>query len=302
MFQISVAETRIPFIEYFLRDRFRVVGLHDCTRELLLGFERMCTSWRRLPKKQCIIACHQLVRDAHQLTEHFRGGFVDRDKITEALAHFLGAIQTLKNRKEKNDLLRQVLVLLEIAPYQNVEKLIGSPQFDISFHHDRVPALHDRILNFVRMDGLVVVDSVPEIFALQHLLQRYAAVEANNVFERHRSKPVAVANRFRPCRVKNLECLLTVGGGVCQDFLVCQLRSRGRAPARIADHSREVTDNENRLVAQILEMPQFSQNDRVAQMNVRGGGIDSQLYAQRPPEREFFAQLFFADDLRGALL
>jgi hypothetical protein len=37
-------------------------------------------------------------------------------------------------------------------------------------------------------------------------------------------------------------------------------------------------------------------------MNVRGGGIDSQLYAQRAPEREFFAQLFFADDLRGALL
>src|SRR5438552_8869147 len=113
MFQVALAETCIPFSECFLGDRCRVVGLHDCKRDLLLGFQWMVTSWWRLPKKQCIIACHQLVRNAHQLTEHFRGWLVDRDKIAETPAHFLRAIQTLKNRKKKNDLLRQALVLLE---------------------------------------------------------------------------------------------------------------------------------------------------------------------------------------------
>src|SRR5205814_4261444 len=85
-------------------------------------------------KKQCIIAYHQLVRNANQLTEHFRGGFVDRDKITEALAHFLGAIQALKNRKEKNDLLRQALVLLEIAPWKG-NGVVPKHSISASFCH-----------------------------------------------------------------------------------------------------------------------------------------------------------------------
>ena len=54
-------------------------------------------------------------------------------------------------------------------------------------------------------------------------------------------------------------------------------------------------------MTQILKLSQFSKNDGVTEMNVRGGRIDSELYAQRPAEGEFVTQLIFADDLRRAL-
>jgi len=67
-------------------------------------------------------------------------------------------------------LLWQTFLFLEVAPYQNVKKLICPAELDISFHHHRIPTLHDWILNFVRADGLLVVNPSSEIFALQHLL------------------------------------------------------------------------------------------------------------------------------------
>ena len=102
---------------------------------------------------------------------------------------------------------------------------------------------------------LLIIDPSPEILALQHLLQRHTAIQANDVFERHRSKPVTIADGFGARRIQNLECLLTVTCGIRHDFLMGQLRPRGRTAARVANHAREVTDDENRLVTQILKLP-----------------------------------------------
>ena len=80
--------------------------------------------------------------------------------------------------------------------------------------------MHDWILDFVRVDGVLIVDACLEIFALQHLLQRHTAVEANDIFERHRPKPVAVADCLRTCGIENLERLFPVGFGICHYLLV----------------------------------------------------------------------------------
>src|SRR6266536_3705716 len=154
MFQLALAETRVPLIERFFGDSGRVIGLHDFERELLFGRERMRPGCWRTTEQQRIIASHQLIGDTHQLPEHVCRGLVDRDKVAETFAHFFGAIQALKNWEEKNDLLRNAFLLLEVAPYQDVKKLVRSSELDIGFHHYRVPALHDRILNFVRADGM----------------------------------------------------------------------------------------------------------------------------------------------------
>src|SRR6266536_1701004 len=211
MFQIALTEAPVPFVERSLRNLARMIGLHDFEGELLFGFERMRVARQRTTKQQWIIARHQLIGNAHQFPEHGGSGLVDRNKIAETLAHFFRAIQALQNWKEKNDLLRQTFLFLEVAPYQNIKKLVRSAELDIGFHHHRVPALHDRILNFVGTDGLLVLNPVPEILTLQHLLQRNPTVQANDVFERHRSKPVAIANNLRGRRIKNLERLLTIG-------------------------------------------------------------------------------------------
>src|SRR6266576_6118776 len=135
MSQLALAETRVPFIERFFGGGDRVIGLHDFERELLFSLERMRPGCRGTAEQQWIIARHQLIGDAHQLPEHVCRGLVDRDKVAETFAHFFGAIQTFKNRKEKNDLLRKAFLLLEVAAYQNIKKLVRSTELDIGLHH-----------------------------------------------------------------------------------------------------------------------------------------------------------------------
>ena len=122
---------------------------------------------------------------------------------------------------------------------------------------------------------LLVVDPCLEIFALQHLLQRHSAVEANYIFKRHASKPIAVANDFCSHRIENLKSLFVVSRRIRLYFIMRQLRSRNRPPARITNQSREIADDENCLVAEVLKFSQFSQNDGVPEVNIRGGWIDA---------------------------
>jgi hypothetical protein len=54
-------------------------------------------------------------------------------------------------------------------------------------------------------------------------------------------------------------------------------------------------------MTEILKLSKLSENDRVAEVNVGTGWIDTELDAQRPAKRELFAQLRLTDDLRCAL-
>src|SRR5439155_26442080 len=128
MFQIALTEAGVPFIECLFGGSRRMIDLHDFESELLFSIERMHTCRRSVPKKQLMITHHQFIRDAHQLAEHIWSRFVNRDEIAQALAHFPAAIQTLEDREEKDDLLRQTFAFLKIAPDQNVEKLVRSSE------------------------------------------------------------------------------------------------------------------------------------------------------------------------------
>ena len=167
MFQVAFAEARIPFIERFSSASRRVIRLHDFQGELLLRLERMQAGRRCAPEEQFIITRHQLIGDTHQFAEHVRGGLVDGDKIAKALAHLLRAVEPFENRQEKNYLLRHGLFSLKIASDQNIKKLVCPSEFHVGLHHHRIPSLHNWILNFVRADGLLLIDSRLEVFALQ---------------------------------------------------------------------------------------------------------------------------------------
>jgi len=53
--------------------------------------------------------------------------------------------------------------------------------------------------------------------------------------------------------------------------------ARLRTPGGIADHAREVADDDDHLMAEVLEVAQLSQHHRVAQMKIGRGGIEPQL-------------------------
>src|SRR5262249_47033849 len=77
-----------------------------------------------------------------------------------------------------------------------------------------------------------------------------------------------------------------------------------RAARRIANQAREITDQENRNVTEILKVLHLSDQDRVAHMNVGCGGIeagfDPQGLACFLRALQFLRQFFFTNELDGA--
>ncbi len=100
--------------------------------------------------------------------------------------------------------------------------------------------------------------------------------------ERHFLEPIAVENGPRPLRIEHLEGLCAVAFGVGQHLFVGELRAGGGATARVADHGGEIADDEDRFVAEVLELTQLSQHERVAEVEVGAGRIDSELDSERP--------------------
>ncbi len=76
-----------------------------------------------------------------------------------------------------------------------------------------------------------------------------------------------------------------------------QMRPRCGSPARVANHSSKISDDQNGLMSEVLKLPQLPQHNRVAEMNVGGGRVDPELDTQRTTERQLLAQLIFANDL-----
>jgi len=53
-------------------------------------------------------------------------------------------------------------------------------------------------------------------------------------------------------------------------------------------------------MAKLLELAKLFDYDSVAEMNVRGGGIDPELDAKRASQLEFFKEFFLGKDFGGA--
>ena len=279
-----------------------MVRLHNFKRELLFRFRGMRLFRQFASEQHHVIPRHEFIGNAHQFSEHLARRFGHADKIAEALAHFLQAVQPLKDRQQKDNLLWHAFFALKIASDQDVEKLVGSAQLDISFYHHRVPALHDRILNLVGMDRLLMVDAGAEIFALEHLLQRDATVQSNHIFVIHFAEPLAVEDGFSARRIEYFKRLLAIGLGIGYHMFAREVRARCRPTARIADHPSKIADDQHRLMTEILKLPKLSQNNRMPEMNIGARRIDPEFYAERTSERELFTQFIFADDLRRAAL
>ncbi len=136
--------------------------------------------------------------------------------------------------------------------------------------------------NSCRLTGAPPWKRVLEILALQHLLERHAAVEPDDLLVVHHLEPFAVEHDLRPGGVEHLERLPPVGFGVGHDGFVRQLRPGDRAAAGVADHRGEIADDEDALMAEVLELPQLLENDRVAEMDVGRGRVNAEFDAQRP--------------------
>ncbi|GAB4180296.1 MAG: hypothetical protein Fur0032_21200 [Terrimicrobiaceae bacterium] len=99
---------------------------------------------------------------------------------------------------------------------------------------------------------------------------------------------------------EDFEGLFLVTFGIGHDLVMGELGAGGGASAGVADHGGEVANDEDGIVSGILELTEFVENDTVAEVNIWGGGIDTQLDAEGAAFGQFGGKFFTTDDALGA--
>ena len=104
--------------------------------------------------------------------------------------------------------------------------------------------------------------------------------------------------------IEDLERLLFVRLGVRFDFLARQGRPCSAAAGRVADQRGRCADYEDHGMSAFLKVPELSNDNRVAEMDIRRGGVKTGLDPQRPSffpgGDESLLQFVFGDDLDEA--
>src|SRR6202011_3432687 len=72
---------------------------------------------------------------------------------------------------------------------------------------------------------------------------------------------------------------------------------RLRAPAWIADHRGEISDDQNDRVAIVLEHPEHIKDDEMADVKVGRGRVEAELHAQQISAHQALAQVVLDVDL-----
>ena len=266
--------------------------------DLMWSYYELCTG--------LVVAPHQVVGNRHDLAEHVLRRVLDGDVVAQRLAHLLDAVGADEQRDGENHLRFQAVVAHDVAADQQVKQLVGAAHLDVGLELHRVVGLRQRIQELVDADRLVGFEAFLELIALQHARHRVLAGELDEAGGAQLLEPGGVELEPRLALVENLERLLPVGFGILEDLFTGGLRPRFGPPGRIADHSREVADDENDLVPKILELLHLPHHHRVPEVDVGRRRIETDLDDERldafTRALELLAELFLVDQIDGPSL
>jgi len=133
----------------------------------------------------------------------------------------------------------------------------------------------------VQADGAAVGEALVEVVALHHAGHGVLGRQLDHAARAQLVAPLAVVAHLGAGGVQHLGGLGVVGLGVDLDLLGRQRRARAVAARRIADQGGEVADQEDHLVAQVLQLAHLVEHHGVAQMDVGRRRVQAQLDAQR---------------------
>ena len=191
---------------------------------------------------------------------------------------------------------------LQLPADQQVELLVGAAELDVGLQRDRVVALHQRIQELVHGDRLVRGEALREIVPLQHPRDRVRRGQADHPGGAQRLAPLGVVADLGPRGIEHLRRLRVIRLGIGADLLARERRPRRVAPRGVADHRREVADQEDHVVAEVLHPAHLVEHDGVADVDVGRGRIESQLDPQRLAARELGGELGLDQELVGPVL
>ncbi len=143
----------------------------------------------------------------------------------------------------------------------------------------------------MQTDRHLLPEAFLKIVTLQHPGKRVLAGQVDQILGRFLPHPFAVPADEGPLGIQHLEDLLLVGLGVFFNLQAGQRPPRFGHPAGIPDHAGEITDQENDLMAQILEGFQFLKKHGMAQVKVSRRRVKTGLDTQRGPPFGRFSEL-----------
>ena len=172
-----------------------------------------------------------------------------------------------------------------MTAHEQVEFLVCTAQFQIRLQSHRVVALHERVQKLVHADGRVGMEAVMKIVALHHARHGVLGCQLNHAHRTQWNAPLAVVANFGFGGVEHQRGLLVIRLGVHLDLLRCERRTRAVAARRIANQTGEVTNQENHLMPQVLQLAHFVEHHGVADVNVGRCRVQAQFDAQRLARR-----------------
>ena len=158
----------------------------------------------------------------------------------------------------------------------------------------------------MQADGLLGLEALVKLVALQHLRNGEVRREADGALVAQLAQPLGVVADLGRLLVEDFEDLLLVGLGVGVNLLARQRLAGHVAPGGVADQRGKVADQEDDRVAELLKVAQLAHQHGVAQVQVGRRGIEAGFHAQRAAGFaalfKALAQVGDADDLRRAFL
>ena len=155
-------------------------------------------------------------------------------------------------------------------------------------------------------DILLRFESGEKLLAVEHLRERHFCRQADDADVTKLVEPLGVVADFSFTGVEDFEDLSLVGFGVGVDLLACEGLAGDVAAGGVAYESGRIADEEDDLVAELLEVAQLAHEHGVAEVEIGSGGIESGFDAERAAGfervREALAEVADADDFGGAFL
>ena len=143
--------------------------------------------------------------------------------------------------------------------------MVGAPQFDIRLQRHGIISLHERIQEFMNADRLLILEALMKIIPLHHARDPIVRGQLDEIPRCHGAHPSAVEFNQGLFLIENLEDLPLIGLGIILHLRLGEDLSSFGHSGGVADQAGKIADQENDLVAEVLEMPQLMDQLRAGQ-------------------------------------
>jgi hypothetical protein len=152
---------------------------------------------------------------------------------------------------------------------------------NVGAERDGVIALGDRVEELVQADGPSRRVAGGEVLPLEHPRHREVRRLTDDLLEGQRPEPLRIEPHLGSSHVQDFPQLRLVRLGIVPDLVPRERPARLGAARRVADHPGEVADDDDDLVAQLLEVAQLLQHHGVAEVQVGRRRVEPELDLQR---------------------